>query len=98
MRNLLKHTGGMIQWEATSLIDGKVEKETGAYLVHSHFNGELARTENGRIAIARDEFFLDRKPAYGAYGEALTGACYNGFMNGEFCHPARYKGKRRAGS
>jgi D-psicose/D-tagatose/L-ribulose 3-epimerase len=71
----------------------KVVKETGKHMVHSHFNGEFKRNADGGIEIAYDDFFKDRKPAYGAFVDALVRSGYEGFMNWEFCHPAKERGK-----
>jgi len=68
-------------------------RDTGKLQAHSHFNGEFQRNPNGEVEIAFDQFFRDRKPAYGAYVEALVQSGYEGFMNWEFCHPALEKGK-----
>ena len=67
----------------------KVIQETGPLMVHSHYNGEFARQDDGRIELTPDEFFGDRKAAYASYVDALVESGYKGFMNWEFCHPAK---------
>jgi len=68
-------------------------KVTGDLMVHSHFNGEFERKPDGEIGLTYDEFFGDRKPSYPAYVEALVESGYKGFMNWEFCHPAKENGE-----
>jgi sugar phosphate isomerase/epimerase len=71
----------------------KVVDETGPLLVHSHFNGEFGRNADGQIELISDEFFGDRKVAYEAYVDALITSGYEGFINWEFCHPAKRNGE-----
>ena len=71
----------------------KIVDQTGSLLVHSHFNGEFGRNSDGQIELIPDEFFGDRKVAYDAYVDALIASGYQGFMNWEFCHPAKQNGK-----
>ncbi len=71
----------------------KVVGETGPLQVHSHFNGEFGRRSDGQIEIIHDDFFGDRKPAYDAYVDALVESGYEGYMNWEFCHPAKKDGR-----
>jgi sugar phosphate isomerase/epimerase len=71
----------------------KVVRETGPLLVHSHYNAEFGRAPDGRIEIIPDHFFGTRRPAYGAYVDALVASGYEGFMNWEFCHPAKVDGR-----
>ena len=71
----------------------KVLRETGPLQVHSHFNCEFGRGSDGKIEIIPDEFFGDRKPAYGDYVDALIESGFKGYMNWEFCHPAKREGQ-----
>ena len=71
----------------------QVVRDTGPLLAHSHLNGELGRTPDGRIEIVPDEFFGDRKPVYDAYVDALVESGYQGYMTWEFCHPAKKDGQ-----
>jgi len=67
-------------------------KETGDLLVHSHVNGEFKRDADGRVYLAGAGYeagFWGRKVVYPAYFEALASIGYQGYINWEFCHPAR---------
>ena len=70
---------------------------TGRLQAHSHFNGEFARTPEGRVELVAggyfDKGFWGRKVAYPAYVRALVGTGYKGYIDWEFCHPARENGK-----
>ena len=68
---------------------GKIVRETGPLMVHSHYNGEFQRDGNGQIELAGE-----REVAYGPFVEALMESGYEGFMNWEFCHPAMENGER----
>lgn len=69
---------------------------TGKLLVHSHFNGEFRRGPKGQVDLVAggyfDGGFWGRKVAYPAYVQALVTAGFDGFINWEFCHPARQNG------
>jgi D-psicose/D-tagatose/L-ribulose 3-epimerase len=71
----------------------EMARATGNLLVHSHFNGEFSKKSNGEVDLTHDDFFGERKVAYPAYVEALIESGYEGFMNWEFCHPAKKNGK-----
>jgi sugar phosphate isomerase/epimerase len=62
-------------------------EQAGELLVHSHYNGEFRRDNDGRLRSTH-------KIGYGPYVDALVASGYNGFMNWEFCHPAMKFGKR----
>lgn len=62
-------------------------KEAGSLLVHSHFNGEFRRADDGRLRSTHET-------GYGPYVNELIASGYKGFMNWEFCHPAMKFGKR----
>lgn len=70
---------------------------SGQLLVHSHVNGEFVRTGQGQVVLAGggyfDERFWGRKVAYPAYFDALAAAGFAGFIDWEFCHPARENGQ-----
>jgi sugar phosphate isomerase/epimerase len=70
---------------------------TGALQVHSHFNGEFARRPDGVVELVAggyfDAGFWGRKVAYPAYVRALVAAGYDGYIDWEFCHPARSNGR-----
>jgi sugar phosphate isomerase/epimerase len=72
-------------------------KATGPLLVHSHFNAEFARAADGTVELVAggyfDKSFWGRKVAYPAYVKALCAAGYDGYIDWEFCHPAREHGK-----
>jgi len=65
--------------------------------VHSHMNGEFARRRDGTVELVAggyfDEHFQGRQVAYPAYVDALVSAGYRGYINWEFCHPARENGR-----
>jgi sugar phosphate isomerase/epimerase len=75
-------------WEMT--------RATGALEVHSHFNGEFTRDAKGVVKLAGGGYFDDgfwgRQVAYPAHVEALIATGYTGFMNWEYCHPAKQNG------
>ena len=72
-------------------------KATGNLLVHSHLNGEFRRGPEGAVELAAggyfDSGFWGRKVAYPAYVDALVASGYDGYINWEFCHPARENGE-----
>jgi sugar phosphate isomerase/epimerase len=65
--------------------------------VHSHLNGEFARTPAGEVELAAggyfDRGFWGRKVAYPAYIAALVNQGYEGYIDWEFCHPAMENGR-----
>jgi sugar phosphate isomerase/epimerase len=75
----------------------RLVKDAGALQVHSHFNGEFARRADGSVELLGggyfDDTFWGRKVAYPEYAAALVESGYTGFMNWEYCHPARQNGK-----
>src|SRR5439155_26066158 len=75
----------------------RMAKETGRLQVHSHFNGEYAGRPGGVVELVAggyfDSGFWGRKVAYPAYVGALAAAGYDGYIDWEFCHPARENGK-----
>ncbi len=70
---------------------------TGPLLAHSHLNGEFRRAPDGSTELAAggyfDSCFWGRKVAYPAYVDALVASGYHGYLNWEFCHPARENGE-----
>ncbi len=69
----------------------------GKLQIHSHVNGEFARTPEGRVELVAggyfDKQFWGRKVAYPAYVEALIANGYDGYIDWEFCHPAMENGQ-----
>jgi sugar phosphate isomerase/epimerase len=69
---------------------------SGALQVHSHMNGEFARSSNGTVELVAggyfDKHFWGRQVAYPAYIEALVSSGYQGYVDWEFCHPAMENG------
>jgi sugar phosphate isomerase/epimerase len=74
----------------------EMARVSGALQVHSHYNGEFTRGADGRVHLAGGGYFDDgfwgRQVAYPAYVEALLAEGYTGFMNWEYCHPAKQDG------
>lgn len=66
----------------------KIVRETGPNMVHSHYNGEFERDEDGQVRL------IGEGVAYGPFVKALIKSGYEGFMNWEFCHPAMENGQR----
>jgi len=70
---------------------------SGALQIHSHCNGEFARRPDGTVELVAggyfDAGFWGRKVAYPAYVDALVAAGYQGYIDWEFCHPARQNGQ-----
>ena len=66
----------------------KIVRETGPNMVHSHYNGEFERDDDGQVRLMGEEV------AYGPFVKALIESGYEGFMNWEFCHPAMENGQR----
>lgn len=70
---------------------------SGTLQVHSHVNGEFARSSDGNVYLAAGGYFDDnfwgRQVAYPAYIDSLAMSGYQGYMNWEFCHPGRENGK-----
>jgi sugar phosphate isomerase/epimerase len=66
---------------------------TGGLQVHSHFNAEFRRGSDGSVELAAGGYFDDRfwkrRIAYPAYVDALVDSGYTGYIDWEFCHPAR---------
>lgn len=75
----------------------KMAAETRSVQVHSHANGEFARRKDGSVELVGggyfDEHFWGRQVAYPAYVDALVASGYQGYINWEFCHPARHNGQ-----
>lgn len=75
----------------------EIVKAAGTLQIHSHLNGEFARDANGQVKLAAagyfDDRFWGRKVAYPAYFEALAASGYQGYVDWEFCHPAKANGK-----
>ncbi|GMW03343.1 MAG: hypothetical protein AMXMBFR84_44770 [Candidatus Hydrogenedentota bacterium] len=71
----------------------------GEHQIHSHCNGEFARNEAGEVELVAggyfDKQFWGRQVAYPAYIETLIENGYKGYINWEFCHPAK-EGKKFA--
>ena len=69
----------------------------GALQVHSHMNGEFARRADGSVELVAggyfDAHFWGRQVAYPAYVDALVASGYRGYVDWEFCHPARKNGE-----
>ena len=74
----------------------RIAKAAGKLQVHSHFNGEFGRRPDGTVELLGggyfDDTFWGRKVAYPAYVAALVKTGYTGFMNWEYCHPAKRNG------
>lgn len=72
-------------------------RASGKLQVHSHFNAEFGRGADGRVEMVAggyfDDRFWQRRIAYPAYVEALVAAGYDGYIDWEFCHPARENGQ-----
>jgi sugar phosphate isomerase/epimerase len=70
---------------------------SGALQVHSHMNGEFRRNADGTVELAAggyfDKHFWGRQVAYPAYVDALVASGYEGYIDWEFCHPARENGR-----
>jgi hypothetical protein len=70
---------------------------SGTLQTHSHMNGEFARRPDGSVELVAggyfDEHFWSRQVAYPAYVDALLSSGYQGYMDWEFCHPARVDGR-----
>jgi len=69
----------------------------GALQVHSHMNGEFARSRDGSVQLVAggyfDQRFWGRQVAYPAYVDALVSNGYQGYVDWEFCHPALENGR-----
>lgn len=72
-------------------------RAAGKLQVHSHVNGEFARDAQGRVTLAAagyfDAGFWGRQVAYPAYFDALAASGYQGYLDWEFCHPAKEHGQ-----
>lgn len=75
----------------------KMAAATGPLQVHSHANGEFARSEDGSVQLVAggyfDQHFWGRQVAYPAYVDTLVASGYQGYIDWEFCHPAQQNGK-----
>jgi sugar phosphate isomerase/epimerase len=75
----------------------EMARASGPLQVHSHCNGEFGRTPDGAVELIAggyfDNRFWGRKVAYPAYVRALVAAGYDGYIDWEFCHPARSNGR-----
>lgn len=65
----------------------RVIEETGHLQVHSHFNGEFARNDEGRLELTYDPFYQGRQVNYAAFVNAMVESGFEGYMSWEFCHP-----------
>ena len=78
----------------------RMVRDSGDLQVHAHCNGEFARTPEGGVELVASGYFdgrfWERRVAYPAYVAALVKAGYRGYINWEFCHPAK-KGGHHAG-
>jgi sugar phosphate isomerase/epimerase len=74
-----------------------VVRAAGSLQAHSHFNAEFRRGSDGRVELAGGGYFDDRfwtrRVAYPAYVQALVASGFDGYMDWEFCHPARENGR-----
>jgi len=70
---------------------------SGQFQIHSHCNGEFARSPDGAVELVAggyfDKGFWGRKVAYPAYVDALVASGYRGYIDWEFCHPAIENGQ-----
>jgi len=75
----------------------EVVQAAGSLQAHSHFNAEFRRGSDGRVELAGGGYFDDRfwtrRVAYPAYVQALVASGFDGYMDWEFCHPARENGR-----
>jgi sugar phosphate isomerase/epimerase len=75
----------------------QMAEESGDLQVHAHCNGEFARGADAAVELVAsgyfDQRFWERRIAYPAYVEALVKAGYDGYINWEFCHPAKAGGQ-----
>ena len=75
----------------------KMARAAGALQIHAHCNGEFARNTDGKVELVAsgyfDDRFWERRIAYPAYVNALIKAGYKGYINWEFCHPAKKEGQ-----
>lgn len=75
----------------------KMAAATGSLQVHSHANGEFRRRQDGLVELVAggrfDQHFWGRQIAYPAYVDALVASGYQGYIDWEFCHPARQNGQ-----
>ena len=72
-------------------------KAAGLLQVHTHFNGEFGRRATARAECLGAGYFNDtfwgRKVAYPEQVAAMIEQGYTGFMNWEYCHPAKRNGQ-----
>jgi sugar phosphate isomerase/epimerase len=75
----------------------RMVRESGPLQIHSHCNGEFGRAADGQVELTAsgyfDRRFWERRVAYPAYVKALVESGYEGYINWEFCHPAKKDGK-----
>jgi sugar phosphate isomerase/epimerase len=75
----------------------KITRDAGSLMVHTHYNGEFGRRADGTVELLGggyfNETFWGRQVAYPAHVAALVESGYTGFMNWEYCHPAKQNGK-----
>jgi sugar phosphate isomerase/epimerase len=71
----------------------QMARESGNLQIHAHCNGEFARNAKGEVELVAsgyfDDRFWERRIAYPEYVKALVDAGYDGYINWEFCHPAK---------
>ena len=71
----------------------QMARESGNLQIHTHCNGEFARAANGEVRLVASGYFdgrfWERRIAYPAYVAALMQNGYAGYINWEFCHPAK---------
>ena len=75
----------------------QMARESGNLQIHAHCNGEFARAANGEVRLVASGYFdgrfWERRIAYPAYVAALMQNGYAGYINWEFCHPAKENGQ-----
>ena len=75
----------------------KMALESGDLQVHAHCNGEFARGPDGKVELVAsgyfDKRFWERRIAYPEYVDALVKLGYDGYINWEYCHPAKENGE-----
>lgn len=75
----------------------RIMKAAGPLQVHTHFNGEFGRRADGLVECLGAGYFNDtfwgRKVAYPEQVAAMIEQGFTGFMNWEYCHPAKRNGQ-----
>ncbi len=75
----------------------KMALDSGVFQIHAHCNGEFGRREDGSVELVAsgyfDDRFWERRIAYPEYVAALVKGGYDGYINWEFCHPAKANGE-----